>query len=97
MNNSSTNKKIGVVGIAGKWSTEVLADRLEAQTGFRAVIDMKDVELRLDTNQVMWNGVDLACFDGLIVKKISEVYARSTEDVIEGLARLKAFMSNRRA
>ncbi|WP_067223157.1 GAK system ATP-grasp enzyme [Marinomonas gallaica] len=74
--------KIGVVGIPGKWSTEVLADRLEALTGFRAVIDMADVELRLDTNQLMHGDLDLAQLDGVIVKKISEVYAPSAEDRI---------------
>ncbi len=82
-------KRIGVVGIPGKWSTEVLADRLEAKTGFRAVIDMKDVELRLDTNQVMWQGLDLSTLDGLIVKKISEVYSPSTEDRIHLLSHLE--------
>ncbi|MBJ7538591.1 GAK system ATP-grasp enzyme [Marinomonas transparens] len=90
MNKPSSRKKIGVVGIPGKWSTEVLADRLEAQTGFRAVIDMKDVELRLDTNQVIWKGLDLATLDGLIVKKISEVYAPSTEDRIHLLSHLES-------
>ncbi|MBM6549811.1 GAK system ATP-grasp enzyme [Marinomonas ostreistagni] len=72
--------RIGVIGIPGKWSTEVLADRLEALTGFRAVIDMAQVELRLDTNQVMYKDLDLAQLDGVIVKKISQVYAPAAED-----------------
>ncbi|SIS61044.1 GAK system ATP-grasp enzyme [Neptunomonas antarctica] len=82
--------RIGVVGIPGKWSTEVLADRLEAQTGFRAVFDMKDVELRLDSNKLMCNGFDLTQLDGLVVKKISEIYAPGTEDRIHMLAHLEA-------
>jgi ribosomal protein S6--L-glutamate ligase len=65
--------KIGVIGIPGKWSTEVLADRLEERTGFRAVIDMNQVELRLDTQQLMYQDLDLMTLDGLIIKKISEV------------------------
>ena len=40
-----TERRIGVVGIPGKWSTEALADALEARTGFRLVIDMADVVL----------------------------------------------------
>lgn len=81
--------KIGVVGIPGKWSTEVLADRLEALTGFRAVIDMAKVELRLDTNQLMFGDLNLAQLDGIIVKKISEVYAPSTEDRIHVLSHIE--------
>ncbi|MGO2234944.1 GAK system ATP-grasp enzyme [Marinomonas sp.] len=78
--------KIGVVGIPGKWSTEVLADRLEERTGFRAVIDMSKVELRLDTNQLMFQDLDLMTLDGLIIKKISEVYSPATEDRIHLLS-----------
>ena len=78
--------KIGVIGIPGKWSTEVLADRLEEQTGFRAVIDMNQVELRLDTNELMYQGLDLMTLDGLIIKKISEVYSPATEDRIHLLS-----------
>jgi tetrahydromethanopterin:alpha-L-glutamate ligase len=78
--------KIGVIGIPGKWSTEVLADRLEERTGFRAVIDMSQVELRLDTNQLMYQDLDLMTLDGLIIKKISEVYAPATEDRIHLLS-----------
>jgi tetrahydromethanopterin:alpha-L-glutamate ligase len=82
--------RIGVVGIPGKWSTEVLADKLEEKTGFRAVFDMKDVELHLDSNKLLCNGFDLSQLDGLVVKKISEVYAPSTEDRIHMLAHLES-------
>ncbi|WP_392385856.1 GAK system ATP-grasp enzyme [Marinomonas primoryensis] len=78
--------KIGVIGIPGKWSTEVLADRLEERTGFRAVIDMNQVELRLDTQQLMYQDLDLMTLDGLIIKKISEVYSPATEDRIHMLS-----------
>ncbi|MDB4837702.1 GAK system ATP-grasp enzyme [Marinomonas sp.] len=89
-NNSTSGLKIGVIGIPGKWSTEVLADRLEARTGFRAVMDMNDIELHLDTNQILCGGVDLTALDGVIVKKISQVYAPSTEDRIHILSQLEA-------
>lgn len=90
LNKSEKDLKIGVIGIPGKWSTEVLADRLEARTGFRAVMDMKDIELHLDTNKVFCNGLDLTKLDGLIVKKISQVYAPSTEDRIHILSHLES-------
>ncbi|MEP0073236.1 MAG: GAK system ATP-grasp enzyme [Marinomonas sp.] len=90
LNKSEQRLKIGVIGVPGKWSTEVLADRLEAKTGFRAVMDMSDFELHLDTNKVYCNGLDLTELDGLIVKKISQVYAPSTEDRIHMLSHLES-------
>jgi ribosomal protein S6--L-glutamate ligase len=90
LNKSEQGLKIGVIGVPGKWSTEVLADRLEARTGFRAVMDMNDVELHLDTNKIYCDGFDLTELDGLIVKKISQVYAPSTEDRIHILSHLES-------
>ncbi|TDO98949.1 GAK system ATP-grasp enzyme [Marinomonas balearica] len=81
--------KIGVIGTPGKWSTEVLAERLKERTGYSLVIDMKEVELRLDTNQLIYRGVDLSQLDGLIVKKISEVYSPATEDRIHMLSHME--------
>ena len=78
--------RIAVVGTPGKWSTEVLADRLEALTGFRAVVSMEDVELRLDTQQLLSKDLDLTQLDGIVVKKISEQYAPAAEDRIRMLA-----------
>lgn len=85
-----TKPKIAVVGIPGKWSTEVLADRLESLTGFRSVIDMADVTLQFDTQSVMCNGQDLRELDGIIVKKISEIYAPDAEDRTRVLSYLEA-------
>lgn len=82
--------KIGVIGIPGKWSTEVLADRLEEKTGFRAVMDVKDIALHLDTNKVFCLGLDLTELDGVVVKKISQVYSPSTEDSIHILSHLES-------
>ncbi len=78
-----SNLRIGVVGIPGKWSTEALADAIEARTGYRLVIDMAEVELQLDSNQLLYRGVDLSTLDALVVKKISEVYTPHTLDRIE--------------
>jgi len=78
-----SNKKIAVIGIPGKWSTEVLADRLEAKTGFRLVIDMKDVSADLRSGELSANGVNLCGLDGIVIKKISQVYSPATLDRIE--------------
>ncbi|SCA56596.1 RimK domain-containing protein ATP-grasp [Candidatus Terasakiella magnetica] len=75
--------KIAVMGIPGKWSSEVLADRLEAKTGFRLVIDMKDVSADLESGELSANGVNLCELDAIVVKKISQIYSPATLDRIE--------------
>jgi len=76
-------KKIGVIGIPGKWSTETLADAVEKQTGFRLVIDMADVSLDLENNRLVSGENNLCQLDALIVKKISSVYSPTTLDRLE--------------
>ena len=77
------NKKIAVVGIPGKWSTEALADALEEKTGFRLVVDMADVTADLAAGTVMAKGVDLTGLDGVVVKKITEIYSPDALDRLE--------------
>ena len=72
-----------MVGIPGKWSTEVLADAIEAHTEFRLVIDMAHVVLDLETRQLRFQEHDLCGLDSLIIKKISAEYAPSTIDRLE--------------
>lgn len=78
-----SNVKLGVVGIPGKWSTETLADAVEAKTGFRLVIDMNNVVLDLDTMGLFYQGINLCELDGLLVKKISSKYSPNTIDRLE--------------
>lgn len=80
-----TDLKIGVIGIPGKWSTEVLADALEKRTGFRRVIDMAEVALDLETRTLKAGLQDLCALDGLVIKKISEEYSPATLDRLEML------------
>lgn len=80
-----TEPRIAVVGIPGKWSTEVLADALEERTGYRRVIDMAAVELDLTDNRLLHQGEDLCTLDGLVVKKISAEYNPGTLDRLEML------------
>lgn len=74
---------IAVIGIPGKWSTEVLADRLEAKTGTRHVIDMADVTFDSSAGTLAANGLDLTSIDGIVVKKISQQYSPATLDRLE--------------
>ncbi len=75
--------KIAVIGIPGKWSTEVLADAIEQRTGFRRVIDMAGVSADLQKGRLLYEGEDLCELDGLAVKKISQEYRPDTLDRIE--------------
>ncbi|MEW8467816.1 MAG: GAK system ATP-grasp enzyme [Candidatus Thiodiazotropha sp.] len=81
--------KIGVVGIPGKWSTEALADAVEAATGFRLVIDMTEVCAELDSGQLRYRDQDLTQLDALVVKKISEEYSPWVLDRLEMLRQLQ--------
>ncbi len=81
--------KIGVVGIPGKWSTEVLADAVAEATGYRLVIDMAEVSAELDTGRLLYRGADLTEFDALLVKKISAHYSPHTLDRLEMLRQLE--------
>jgi tetrahydromethanopterin:alpha-L-glutamate ligase len=76
-------EKIGVIGIPGKWSTEVLADAVEQRTGFRLVIDMAEVALDLHSGRLLYREHDLCALDGLLVKKISAEYNPNTLDRLE--------------
>lgn len=75
--------RIGVVGIPGKWSTETLADAVEARTSYRLVIDMAEVSLDLAAGRLEFRGTDLCELDALIVKKISADYSPATLDRLE--------------
>jgi ATP-grasp enzyme of GAK system len=79
-------KQVAVVGIPGGWSSERLADALENQTGFRLIIDMKDVQLDLDAGRVTAGDVLLNDLDGIIVKKISPSYSPNCLDRMEILS-----------
>ena len=77
------NPKIGVVGLPGKWSTETLADAVEASTGMRLVVDMSNVALDLDGRKLLYREHDLCELDALIVKKISLEYSPNSIDRLE--------------
>jgi ribosomal protein S6--L-glutamate ligase len=75
--------KVGVIGVPGRWSSEALADAVAARTGSRILINMGRVETALAGGRVMFEDIDLAGLDGLIVKKIDEVYSPSLIDRLE--------------
>ena len=77
------NATIGVIGLPGKWSTETLADAVEASTGSRLVIDMSDVVLDLANSKLIYGEHNLCDLDALVVKKISHEYSPHSIDRLE--------------
>ncbi len=77
------NPAIAVVGLPGKWSTETLADAVEARTGSRLIVDMSEVTLDLAANKLRYREYDLCQFDAIIVKKISREYSPNSIDRLE--------------
>ncbi len=81
--------KIGIVGTPGKWSTEALADAVEAATGFRLIIDMGEVCAELATGELRYRDWKLTELDAVAVKKISEIYSPATLDRLDMLRLLE--------
>ena len=84
------DKRIAVIGTPGKWSTDVMADHLEARTGFRCVVDMAEVVLELETGKLRYGDMLLNELDGVIIKKVSETYSPAADDRIRMLGTLEA-------
>lgn len=78
--------RIGVVGIPGKWSTEVLADRIEEHSGYRRVIDIRDITVNLNTGAIFHHGFDLRALDALVIKKITAEYSPASLDRLDLLS-----------
>ncbi|MGB5455248.1 MAG: GAK system ATP-grasp enzyme [Gammaproteobacteria bacterium] len=81
---------IGVVGLPGKWSTETLADAVEARTGYRLIVDMSHVAMDLSGHRLFYREQDLCQLDALIVKKISREYSPHSIDRLELLRAAEA-------
>ncbi|MDD9947822.1 MAG: GAK system ATP-grasp enzyme [Myxococcales bacterium] len=85
-----TKKRIGVVGLPGAWSTELLASAIEERTGFRLVIDLGKVVVELDKGRIRAGDAELTELDALIVKKVDVVYDPNSLDRIEVLRYLES-------
>lgn len=81
--------KIGVIGTPGGWSSEKLADTVAARTGERVLISMEDVRLDLPSGRLLFEDMDLATFDALIIKKIGSRYSPDLLDRLEILRYLE--------
>jgi tetrahydromethanopterin:alpha-L-glutamate ligase len=75
--------RIGVVGVSGGWSSEALADAMQARTGFRLLIDMRRCVLDLGAGRLMFDDIDLCDLDAIVVKKLGESYGPDMLDRLE--------------
>lgn len=80
--------KIGVVGLQGSWSSELLADTLFLKTGFRCLINMEKIVCDLENDKVFFKDHDLTTFDALIIKKVGKHYSPHLMDRLEILCNL---------
>ena len=85
-----TNLNIAVIGIPGKWSTEILADELESLTDFRLVMGMEEIWWDSDQHRLMFQNHNLCDLDGIIVKKISAEYSPHSIERLNMLKVLEA-------
>lgn len=85
-----SNKRVGVVGVPGGWSSEKLADALAERTGYRLLVDMARVGLDLARGAVLYEGLDLGSLDALVVKKLGPVYTPELLDRLDVLRFLEA-------
>jgi ribosomal protein S6--L-glutamate ligase len=75
--------KIGVVGVAGGWSTEKLTDTVAEITGSRLLVELDRVCLDLESGNIRFDNLDLLDLDALIIKKIGARYSPDLLDRLE--------------
>lgn len=80
---TESKRRVGVVGVAGAWSSESLVDEVARRTGERLLIEMEDVAFDSDTGRVLFGDLDLCSLDGVIVKKIGQTYSPHMLDRLE--------------
>ncbi|MCA9719254.1 MAG: ATP-grasp family protein, partial [Myxococcales bacterium] len=83
---SGASPRIGVVGIPDGWSTRELLDAVERRTGFRHLIDMREVVVDFAAGRALSRGLDICELDAIIVKKIAKTYTPSAIDRLELLS-----------
>jgi ribosomal protein S6--L-glutamate ligase len=76
-------KKIGVVGIPGGWSSEGLTDAVFQKTGYRLLINMKEICVDLSGGKIWYKDTDLTTLDALIIKKVGSRYSPDLLDRLE--------------
>ncbi|MDR3641253.1 MAG: GAK system ATP-grasp enzyme [Humidesulfovibrio sp.] len=77
---------LGVVGVRGGWSSELLAQRAaEACGGEPLLIELERLSVDLATGRAMYEGRDISRCRGLLLKKLGPEYAPGLLDRLEML------------
>ena len=77
--------KIGVVGVKGGWSSELLVETVAERTGHALLVEMDKVCLDLDAESAYLNRLNLQDLDAIIIKKIGARYSPDLMDRLETL------------
>jgi ribosomal protein S6--L-glutamate ligase len=75
--------RVAVVGVIGGWSSEALADAFAGKTGYRLLVDMRNVIYDAEVGSVRFDGVELCELDAIVVKKMGESYSPDMLDRLE--------------
>jgi len=83
---ASKTPRLGVVGVRGGWSSELLALRAaEACGGEPLLIELDRLSLDLSTGRAMYEGLDISQCEGLLLKKLGPEYSPGLLDRLEML------------
>lgn len=86
---TESKPRIGVIGIAGGWSSELLADKVAERVGQRVLLDMQHARFDSVAGAVTCNDVNLCDLDAVILKKLGPVYSPAMLDRLELLSFVK--------
>jgi len=84
-----SGSRIGIIGLPGAWSTELLAGALEARTGFRLVVDPETLAYSSSEGGLTADGHELTEVDALVLRKMGAKYAPCMLDRLQLLRILK--------
>jgi tetrahydromethanopterin:alpha-L-glutamate ligase len=87
--NRIVSPRIGVVGVAGGWSTKVLLQAVEERTGARPLVELRRCRLDTVTGRVTCGDLDVSGLDALIVRKLGLRYGPHLLDRLELLSFLQ--------
>lgn len=89
MSRSASSLKIAVLGIPGAWSSERLADAVQAATGYRKLISPDELVVDFEHDTLRCGELDLCDLDAIMVKKIASSYSPHALDRVALLTMLE--------
>ncbi len=78
--------RIGVVGVPGGWSSELMVDAFRKKARAVSLIDMRRVRFDSARRTILFEGSDLMKFDAIVIRKLGPRYHPDLLDRIEMLS-----------